>query len=255
MRSMMAVLLLLGVRAAGAVDVTECGQVIEAGQVAQMRNDLQCATGPDSPFSALGVYLQPGAKLQLNGFTVSGDGTGTGILCGSPGARFRPCKIEGPGEVRAFYAGINCGGCRIAVRDAAFRGNLYGIYIPLAGWLVARHVVASDNIRAGIWAQRVRAAHVEASNNGEFGVSANGSLRLKRLTATANGAPGVVGGRSRGRILNSVVTGNDTAGDGYDIVSVGPVRLTGTSCGRSGQLRYYSQDEFEVVGSFGCADD
>ena len=254
-RPILAVVLLLAVRAAFAVDVTECGQVIEANQVGQLRNDLQCAAGPTWPFSAEGIYLRPGAKLELNGFTIAGDGTGTGVVCGMPGARFRPCTIEGPGEVREFWAGVNCGGCTVVVRDAAINAHVNGIYIPLAGKLIARRVVANDNERSGIWADRVRATDVEASRNGDFGVGANATLRLERLAATANGAPGVRGGIGRGRIVDSVITGNDTAGEGYDIVSVGDVRLTGTTCGRSGKLRYLSQDEFEIVGSFGCAGD
>lgn len=256
LRSMLTVvLLLLAVRTALAVDVTECGQVIEANQVGLLRNDLQCTAGPTWPFSAQGVYLHPGARLKLNGFTIGGDGTGTGVICGSPGARLRPCTIDGPGEIRGFWAGVNCGGCTVVVRDAAINAHVNGIYIPLAGKLIAKRVVASDNERSGIWADRVRATDVEASRNGDFGVSAFATLRLKRLEATANGAPGVVGGHGRGRIVDSVVTGNDVAGDGYDIVSVGPLRLMRTTCSRSGKLRYHGQDEFEVVGSFGCADD
>jgi len=60
---MLTVILLLAVRTAFAVDITECGQVIEANQVGRLRNDLQCAAGPTWPFSAQGVYLRPGAKL------------------------------------------------------------------------------------------------------------------------------------------------------------------------------------------------
>jgi hypothetical protein len=42
--------------------VTECGQVIAPGQVAELKNDLTCAVSPTWPDSALGVLLQLGVR-------------------------------------------------------------------------------------------------------------------------------------------------------------------------------------------------
>lgn len=249
-RWMIVLVLLGGARLATAVDVTECRQVIAAGQVGELKADLVCAASPTWPFSARGVRLEPGATLRMNGFSVSGDGTGVGVECTN-----RRCTVEGPGEIRGFWAGVNCGGCRVVARDVVVRENVEGIYIPLAGTLVAERVVASDNEQSGIWAQAVRGSDIEASRNGSNGVSANSRLRVRRLDAMANGGPGVDGGYKRTRIVDSVVTDNDTAGDGYDITSIGPVRLIRTSCGKSAKLRYVSQEEYDIVGSFGCTDD
>lgn len=242
--------LLAGARLAAAVDVTECGQSVSAGKVGELRNDLVCAAGPTWPFSAPGIRLEPGAKLRMNGFTISGDGTGTGVMCTNG-----PCTIEGPGEVRTFWAGVNCGGCRVVARDVAVRENVEGIYVPLSGTLDARRVIASDNLRSGIWAQTVRATDVEASGNGANGVSANDRLRVRRLDATANGGSRVLGGHTRSRLVDSTVTGNDVAGDGYDVVSTGALRLVRSACGKSARIRYWSQEEYDIVGSFGCAND
>ena len=250
--SMLAGVLLLGVRTAFGADVTECGQAIGPGEVGVLRNHLHCARTPSWPFGAKGVYLYSGATLVLNGFSIAGDESGVGVECGGPR---EGCAIEGPGEVRGFYAGVNCGGCRLTVRDVAFQGNTNGIYIPLSGKLFAERVVVNDNAEIGIWASRVRADGIEANRNGGAGVQANGRLRVRGLNATANGGPGVEGGAKRSHVKDSVVTDNDAAGDGYDIRSTGPVRLTRTTCGRSAKLRYVSQEEFKVVGSFGCADD
>jgi hypothetical protein len=247
---MVVLVLVAGARIAAAVDVTDCGQVIEPGKVGELKNDLACAASPTWPFSACGVRLQPGAKLQLNGFTISGDGTGAGVECWT-----KRCTIEGPGEIRGFWAGVNCAGCRVVARDVVVRENNEGIYIPLAGTLEAKRVVASDNTRSGIWAQAVMGSDIEASRNGLNGVSANGRLRVRRLDATANGRSGVLGGHGRGRLVDSTVTGNDVATGGYDIVSVGTMRLVRTTCGKSATIRYWSQEEYDVVGSFGCADD
>jgi hypothetical protein len=255
MRSILAVVVLLGVRTAGAVDVIECGQVIPPGEVGELRQHLDCTGQPTWPFYAQGVRLHPGATLALNGFRIAGDGSGVGVDCMSTGRGPDRCAIEGPGEVRGFYAGVNCGGCRMAVQDVIFRANTNGIYIPLAGQLVAERVVASDNTEIGIWASGVRGSDIEASRNGSQGLVANGRLRVRRVDATANGGPGIVGGAKSSHVKDSVVTDNDAAGDGYDIQSTGPVRLTRTTCGRSAKLRYVSQEEFKIVGSFGCAND
>ena len=253
--SIIALVTLVTARSAAAVDVTECGQVIQKGEVGELRNDLQCVRRPTWPFSAQGVYLYQGATLRLNGFAIAGDDSGVGIECGTTGVGRNRCTIEGPGEVRGFYAGVNCGGCRVVARAVIFRANTNGIYIPLSGRLVAENVVAIDNVEEGIWAQSVRAKDVEASRNGGSGVNSFDRLRVRGLTALANGGPGVRGGSKGSRIVESTVTDNDTTGDGYDITSTGPVRLVRTSCGQSAKLRYVSQEEFKIVGSFGCTDD
>jgi hypothetical protein len=195
--------------------------------------------------------LKPGATIELNGFTIAGDGSGTGVYCHGS----RRCTIRGPGEIRGFWAGVNCGGCRVVARDIAVRENVEGIYVPLAGTLEVERVIASDNVRSGIWAQTVRGSDIEASRNGLNGVSANSQLRVRRLDATANGRSGVLGGHRRSRLVDSMVTGNDVASGGYDIVSSGTMRLVRTTCGKSAKIRYWSQEEYDIVGSFGCADD
>src|SRR5262249_12277430 len=96
---------------------------------------------------------------------------------------------------------------------------------------------------------------VETSRNGGAGVVALTRLRMRGLHAVANGGPGVRGGNKRSHVKDSALTDNDAAGEGYDITSPGPVRLTRTSYARSPKRRYVSQEEFKIVGSFGCADD
>jgi len=249
--SILALILLLGVRVAIAVDVTECGQVIASGEVGQLRGDLECTRRPTWPYYPAGVYLSPGAALELNGFAINGDGSGIGINC----AGTRRCAVTGPGEIRGFESGVSCGGCRLLVRDTIFRENTNGIYMPLSGRLVAERVRASDNAGTGIWALSLRGEDVEASRNGAAGLIAIYRLRLRGLDASHNVGPGIVAGPRRSHLEDSVAVGNDAAGDGYDIRSTGSVRLTRTTCGRSAKLRYLSQEEFKIVGSFGCAGD
>jgi hypothetical protein len=241
---------LAAARIAAAIDLAACGQVIPAGRTAELRTDLVCAAGPTWPFSARGVRLEPGAKLRMNGFTIVGDGTGVGVECTS-----RRCTILGPGEIRGFFAGVNCGGCRVVARDVVVRENTEGIYVPLSGAVDAKRVVASDNTGSGIWAQTLKGSDVEAGRNGANGVAAITQLRLRRLVAVGNGDAGVRAGAGRSRLRDSEVTGNAEATDGYDVTATGTVRLVRTTCGRSAKLHYTSQEEYDVVGSFGCADD
>lgn len=56
-------------------------------------------------------------------------------------------------------------------------------------------------------------------------------------------------------LVYSRVIGNDVAGDDLDVVATGSMRLVRTTCGKSAKIRYSGQEEYAVVGSFGCADD
>jgi hypothetical protein len=237
---------LLAARSAGAIDVTACGQTIPAGEVGELRFDLRCLLK--------GVRLEPQATLLMNGFTLTGGGgNSVGVECLSAGRR--QCVIQGPGELREFWAAVNCGGCSVEMRDVVVRANENGVYIPLSGKLIAKNVVVSENAADGIWATGVRGQDIEASRNGGAGVSAMTRLRVRRLEATNNGGPGVRKGNKPGRLVDSVIAGNGTADEGYDIVSIGKLRLVRTTCGTSAKIRFSSQEEYDVVGSFGCADD
>lgn len=240
--------LLLAAGTSGAVDITACGQTIEAGQFGALRQNLTCSNG---------VLLSPGATLYLNGFVLRGSGLGSGVMCQGPGVKRRPCTIAGPGEIRGFWAAVNCGGCRIVARDLTIRANVNGIYAPLSATLEASRLVVVDNVEDGIFAFTVRAADLQASGNGGAGVAALGRLGVRRLEASGNGGAGVRGGSRQARVVDSNVTGNGLAADGYDITSSRNVRLVRTTCGRSAKLRYArdGSDEFEVIGSFGCAGD
>jgi hypothetical protein len=234
--------------------------VIPAGKTGVLRQNLVCGNRPTWPFSPEGVRLAAGAKLDLNGFSIEGNDSGVGVYC--TGGR-KACSIEGPGEVRAFYAGVNCGGCRIVARDAAFNANVIGIYAPLSGTLQAKRVVANDNDETGIWTHRLRVVDVEASRNGFFGVAGNASLTLRGVEAVDNGYEGV---RCLGfecgktEIAGSTVTGNGGDAGGYDIVSTGTVKLRNVTCERSARFFYpfWEENDYstvEITGSFGCAGD
>jgi hypothetical protein len=264
------VAVLLAARPAGgaslleAADVTHCGQVVGDGEVAELRGDLDCAAPTTFPFSAEGVHLSAGATLRMNGFAIRGDGSGVGITCFGPGeSNVAPCTVEGPGEIRGFWAAINGAGCALVARDVVMTGNSNGIVAALSCRLEATRIVASDNAELGIWATDVHGRDVDASRNGGGGVVASFDIHVKRLRATDNGREGIRLARFRGgdgRIVDSVVVRNERLGRGFDIAAAGRLQLVRTRCGRSAKLRYRRHPATNgyrprVVGSFGCARD
>src|SRR5262245_36301501 len=90
--------------AALAIDIVSCGQLVPTGEHGYLRANLSCDVG---------VYLGGKATLNLNGFTLTGNGSdmSRGVQCGS-GERAR-CTINGPGEIRGFRSGIECGPVRL----------------------------------------------------------------------------------------------------------------------------------------------
>ncbi len=246
---------------AGAVDVHSCGQTIPAGARGQLRRDLDCRARSLWPFTALGVRLTQRATLNLNGFTIRGDGTGVGVECFGRGTR-PVCTVNGPGRVTGFWAGLNGGGCRFVLRGLLVDDNTHGIVGPLACDLRGKHLNVIDNAEEGIWVWRLRGRDITTSGNGGRGLLAS-RIVAHGLAATHNGQEGVrqfsVRGRF-GRLVNSTVIENDVTGPGFDIAGAGRLRLRGVRCRRSARLRYpavvdSSDDEPAIVGSFGCMDD
>jgi hypothetical protein len=259
MRTATLVTILLLAGPAGAVEITTCAQVVAAGEVGQLRNDLDCGPAPPFLLAAKGVQLEHGATLYLNGFTIRGNGTGVGVACGGDGAR-PTCRVNGPGTITGFWAGFNGGGCRFVARDLVVRGNTNGIYGPLACALEADGVHVVDNTEDGIWVWRMRGRDLVVSDNGARGVVAT-RIYVHGLTATGNGREGVlqqIAHRRAGWLVDSTLAGNDTGGAGYDIAAAGRLRLFAVDCGRSARIEYPfagNGDEPEVVGTLGCAND
>ena len=248
--------------AAGAVDVVACGQVIRAGQVGELRQDLDCRTPPLPLLATPGVYLEGGARLDLNGFTIHGDGDGVGVSCLSSGRPRRPCTVNGPGEITGFWAALNGGGCRFVARGLVLRGNTNGIVGPLDCDLKAVDLEVVENAENGIWVSHLHARHLTVSQNGGRGVAA-ARVDVRGLAAMHNGREGVrqsiIRGRF-GRIIDSTVIDNDSGGTGLDIAAAGQLRLRRVRCLRSARLEYppvvdSSDDQPRIVGSFGCTDD
>ncbi len=244
--------MLLGVLAlagtASAVPITACEQLVPSGETGVLMQDLTCTAPPTWPFSPTGVILDGGATLDLNGFTITGDGSGVGVGCfpQSLAASRRPCAVIGPGTLRAFYAGINAAGrLTTTVSDVVVEGNTVGILSPLLERLVASRVTARDNAEEGIWAQSLVAEDVATMDNGRDGVVAFGRVRIRRLAATGNGRTGLAigSGRARTTIADSTLTGNGE----LDLTAQRRVRLVRTTCDRGARIRVTRRNGVETT--------
>ena len=78
------------VRAAAPETVTTCGQVVARAGILAADLDCSSGTGP-------AVVLQRSARLNLAGFTITGNEIG--VQCGGPS-----CKVFGPGTIRRTVA-------------------------------------------------------------------------------------------------------------------------------------------------------
>src|SRR5262249_60406366 len=79
------------------VDVVTCSQSIPSRETGVLQSDLDCTA------AEIGVYLEGGASVSLNGHTITGahrDVPGSvGVACPAS------CTVTGPGQVGGFDAG------------------------------------------------------------------------------------------------------------------------------------------------------
>lgn len=212
--------------AARAVDITSCGQNVEAHEVGVLQNDLVC-TGH-------GIGVRAYGTLQLAGHTITGDGDDTGVSCSGPNGRATGrCTIQGPGTITGFARGVLVISS-VVVSDLVVTGNGEGIYSPAqSGDVQATNVDVSANGGTGIRGRKVIASFVTASNNGGAGIvgdkrgvvgsdivaDGNGSIGPSGF----NGSSGIVAFPSA-KISNVQVNGN--AGPG---IYAGHVKLAGVT--------------------------
>ena len=172
------------------VPVTECGQWIFRGQTGELVGDLDCSAFEDN-----GVTLDTGARLFLNGFTLTGryqTSTSLAVVrC------LRRCRIEGPGTI----TGGNYG-----VRGEPPRG--YGVRWQTN--IKIRGTTISGN-GAGVTGHRVKVEGSTITNNlGGYGVLGFIVVKVEGSTITNNLFG--IGGRRSTRIKESTVGNNDFSG-------------------------------------------
>jgi hypothetical protein len=253
-RGLLLLSLPLAASAALAVEITQCGQGVPAYEIGELRTNLHCTAGVDPLHLAQGVLAGRGATLNLNGFTIMGDGTGGGVQCAG-------CSVNGPGEITNFEVGITGGGGRVRLQSLVVRGNRNGMTYKAPRIIDLINVVMSDNAEIGMSARggRVRGRDVEASRNGTAGVWAP-AVKFVRLTAVGNGTRGGVYAtlprHARLRLIDSTIIGNNGLEAGFDVLSTGQVELRNTTCGRGARVREHLREETTtVIGHLRCGSD
>jgi len=241
------------------VDVVTCSQSIPSRETGVLQSDLDCTA------AEIGVYLEGGASVSLNGHTITGahrDVPGSvGIACPAS------CTVAGPGQVMGFDAGVFAANA-LQVRDLDVHDCGDGVR---ASHLLAVNVTANNNSEAGFGAEFMRGFGVTANGNGEYGfygphliatdMTANGngeaglavfeSMRATNVTVSGSGTYGVATGRLVGtglvitgnadvgiyatslKLRDSDVSGNNGYALGIDLQVDRAPRLRRTRCGKS----------------------
>ena len=193
------------VSAAPAVEISECGQVVES-RSAVLVADLDC--GP----SEGGIVMQRGGRVELAGFSINVlPSGGSAIRCHGP------CKVIGPGTVTGGTDTIG----------ASRRLKVIGVTVTGA-------------VRDGVESDQVVVKDCLIADNGTDGVDGHRKAKVIDSVVTGNGRNGIYTGDPSGRIKvkNSDVTGNAVSvlacGDPAecaDLSSAVEPRVKNTQCG------------------------
>lgn len=217
------------------VEVTACGQEVPPGRSAILMNDLTCALSN----GALGVALGRGAKLDMQGHTITGGVASVAclpVMC--DGTWCGPMKTSGRCEVSngtitgARYEGISAG--KVVVRNVTFANNRAYAILAFHKAEVRDSQIVGD--QTGVQAN-LRIRLVNTTIDGGYVVSSK-RVDLFDSSVTNVGILGIFGRDVR--LTNSSVTGNGTDprcgvdATCADIASTKQPRLDATStCGHS----------------------
>jgi len=112
---------MLSVTGAHAMDVTACNQTVQRGATGNLVSDLDCSL----PYGSYAVVLSQGARLELNGFTLSSDADG--VKCDGK------CRISGPGTIARTQP--SCSGQTVIDTYGVFGGGKVALDdITLTSW-------------------------------------------------------------------------------------------------------------------------
>lgn len=185
-----------------------CGDVVIADLT--LENDVTGCAGDGLTVEADGV------TLDLNGHTVSGIGTGTGVAIGSTQAVIDVSIVDG--VVRGFATGIHVFGGRSTLSRLSVRGNTTrGIRLDAGSSVqVVRNEVAGnagDGILAGIPGNNVIRENILARNagNGLSGLE-DSVQRVEGNIATRNGRDGIFLQDSVASVIGNIASDNGSIG-------------------------------------------
>jgi hypothetical protein len=207
---------------AASTPISSCPFVITAGGTYGLANDVTSVGDCITIAQPLGA----GVTVNLNGFTITGDGTGTAVVAPNPG---RKISVVGPGAITRFDTGVDLFGTtdvtvkRLTVTDAftgiaVGQGSItdsdvsssvaFGSFGVLAGdKTTVTNVTASNSYFAGIEVGARSSVTQSAAENNILGIVAGPKSRVKSSTANGNAVVGIaVDGGSN--VSESTANGN-----------------------------------------------
>ena len=219
--------------AAYGVDISTCGQIVDAGQVGEVVGDLDCTTVSGSP----AVTLEPGSTLHLNGHAVAGGHLG---VFTDPGKKGGPLiRVEGPGEIAGMTSCAIWTQNKLSVSDLDLHDNGCGIMTVSNYPLTLEHVsitgIGGDGISFMdvLGNGRVEGDEVTVTGNDGDGILTTDKIRLVDAIVRDNGGVGLESIFKAIRVLRGTIVHNH---DG-DIVSFRRSKLFESTCTHSRDLR------------------
>jgi len=220
---------------ASALEIFTCGQEVPTGGTGILIADIVC---PGT--TGYGVLLGSRTTLQLNGHSISGAGISVYVTGG------KRIVIEGPGELAGadqvgVFAPNNVGKIGVTMRDGVVMHDIRESAIALGQGnkvkLELDDVTIRDNAGSAVAdcnGLKLKATDFAVTNNGT-GICGD-AIKVKRGTITGNGVAGIFSWTARVKLIDSTVTGNDTADNAYDIETTKRPKLVNSSCDHSVQL-------------------
>jgi len=214
--------LLLGsvaiVSGAPANPVNACPFAITAAGTYTLTNNLTAAGDCITITQPLGDSV----TINLNGFTITGDGSGAAIVAPNPGKKI---SVVGQGTITNFLYGVQLDQTSdVTVKRLNVNNTFVGIVI---GQGSVYDSTASDNFLGVGAGDKSTITNVTANNNPNFGIVVGAGSSVEQSTANNNGAGIIVSG-DKSLVKNSTANGNDFG------IFVEGVSATVTQCTANG---------------------
>src|SRR5262245_28141374 len=182
--------------------ITQCGQVVTTNAV--LTQDLDCSGTHGVEVGAAEI------TIDLQGFTLRGDGTHSGI----ENSGHEKVTIRN-GVLRKFAYGVHNIAPQVTVSNVTASENTNsGISVTGASARI-HSSVAARNVHYGIYISgaSARIQSSTATQNLDYGIYVLGdSARIRSSTAPANGGTGIAVDGDAASILSSTAPGNGTIG-------------------------------------------
>ena len=227
------ILSLMVATVAQATDVTVCGQTLHGGEIGELTANLDCGGAP-----VVGVMMQAGSTLHMNGHSLTTAAIGVGT---DPGKKGGPVtRITGPGAITGMTGCAIFASNKISVQSVDLHDNGCGIMSvytfpnTLEDVSIAANTGDGVNYVSTVGNGRIKGERVTVTDNGGVGLRSSGKITLEDAVVTGNVTAGVVSTAKSILVRNGTLTGN---GSGGDVAAFRRSRLVDSTCDHSVDLR------------------